>query len=411
VDRQPSLIEGMRNDDSTSDACSSLVPFISDQICIKHVMQDLQMWTETLVVLAIIAIILCITWAFKQRKEAFTEDPGRLKPASPVDYEIFFTIVNSYKTVLDRPPSEAEIQMQKARLSDDKDFTVMKMEASLRQSAEYQRLVALQKNTVFADLEGLLTERQLIDLIKTRYAKVAGHEPDDKTLEFLLDRYRKSQLDDVYLQALIENVTMTPMAASGYVGPGGPGGARGTGGADGKGGAGGADGAGGDASASARLFAILGLDEATIKRVLSGDDAITKKALEDARRLKEQDGAAFGAKCPVGGTCSLSSTCAANPAVADMSPDQVCDYVKDGAQRAMRAQACNYAKVKRAQELADAGMKEGKAIGSWTMPVSSRTPVCIGGGAVPRAVSDQSALIGTLLTDGQDKHPDMVLFD
>lgn len=363
-------------------------------------MRELQLWTETLVVLVVVMCIVAISWSFKQRKETFLEDRNPSiadnKGASGIDYEIFHSIVNSYRTILDRPPSEAEVQMQLGRLSHDKVYTVMKMDQSLRQSAEYRRLVALQKNTVHADFEGVVSDRQTIEIVKARYMKIAGHEPDETTLKFLLEKYRKSQLDDVYLQALIENVTMTPMAASGYVGPTGPGSP--------KTGSGSRNGASdsvsnsidrtSDSDAAERLYSILGLDEATVKAILAGDDAVTRKALEAARLERQKDG------CAISQRCSLTK---------NMTPDQVADYVKDGAQRDMKIQACNYAKVQRAQELANAGLKPGRPVGSWTMPEQSRTPVCIGGKSDPVALNSQTALLGTLLEDQQPKHPDMVL--
>jgi hypothetical protein len=61
----------------------------------------------------------------------------------------------------------------------------MKMEA-LRQSAEYRRLVALQRNTC-TNMEGLISDRQTIEMVKARYTKINGSPPDEDTLKFLED--------------------------------------------------------------------------------------------------------------------------------------------------------------------------------------------------------------------------------
>jgi hypothetical protein len=76
-------------------------------------------------------------------------------------------------------------------------WDIMKMEQGLRQSAEYRRLVALQRNTVHADMD-LISDRQTIEMVKARYTKINGSPPDEDTLKFLLERYRASKSDDVY---------------------------------------------------------------------------------------------------------------------------------------------------------------------------------------------------------------------
>jgi hypothetical protein len=231
-------------------------------------------------------------------------------------------------------------------------------------------------------------------MIKNRYMKINGSPPDEDTLKFLLERYRASKLDDVYLEALIENISVVPMAhaSSVYIGPDGPGSPK-TKGNNLSNDANRISQT--DAGAAQRLFDLLGLDEATIKGILAGDDATTKRLLEEARLRKQSDG---------------KSMCAVDPMLANMTPEQIEEYVKNGAQLKLKQAACNYAKVTRAQELADANMKPGRPIGSWTMPEQARAPVCIGTGVSnPVALSAQSALIGTLLNDNVSKHPDMLL--
>lgn len=353
-------------------------------------MSDARVWTETLVVVTVVAAVAGITWSATRRRETFRDGAAQ----TGVDYELFFSIVNAYKTVLDRPPSEAEIQMQKARLSNDPKFDIARLEATLRQSGEYRRLVALQRNTVYAELEGTMTDRQVLDKVMEMYREVAGNEPDDATTAFLLERYRKSRLDDVYLRALIENITMAPRGGQEqYVGPDGPGEPR----------ASAADaGSGSDLQAMIALYDKLGIDTTALKAGRVDPAAFLKALATQAEKDKAQgaDGTwkAMGSKCPV------------DPHLADMSPDQLAQLVDQRNRENLKRAACASSWLKNLDELKAAGYGEGKKIGSWTLPEKLRAPVCVGGreGAYG-PVNAQTSLIGTLLSDNVNKGGDMNL--
>jgi hypothetical protein len=331
-------------------------------------MSDVRIWTETLVIVTAIVVVAAITWSGTRRRETFKDDGA-----------LFFTIVHAYKTTLDRPPSEAEIQMQKSRMLRDPEFDIAKLEMALRQSGEYRRLVALQRNTVHADLEGTMTDRQVHQKVVQMYMTAAGSDPDDATTAFLLERYRKSRLDDTYLRALIQNITMTPIDSKS---------------ADKEEETSAADaGSGSDLEEAAATAKKLNVDTDALKA--GGVDPVAiVKVLSDKARQQRAHGAegawkAMGNKCPV------------DPHLADMPPDKLSALVNDRNRTVLREAACANSWLKTMDDLKAAGYGEGKKIGSWTLPEKLRAPVCVGGkdGAYG-PINEQTSLIGTLLTDG-----------
>jgi hypothetical protein len=60
-------------------------------------------------------------------------------------------------------------------------YDIMKME---QVSVSQPSIVALQRNTVHANMEGLISDRQTIEMVKARYTKING-SPDEDTLKFL----------------------------------------------------------------------------------------------------------------------------------------------------------------------------------------------------------------------------------
>jgi hypothetical protein len=85
---------------------------------------------------------------FQAERETFVADN---KPAERMIIPLF-SIVDSYKKILDSPPQSPNYRTE-GKTRNDMSWD-MKMEQGLRQSAEYRRLVALQRNTVHADMEG-----------------------------------------------------------------------------------------------------------------------------------------------------------------------------------------------------------------------------------------------------------------
>jgi hypothetical protein len=136
---------------------------------------------ETLIVM-LIAVMLDI-WSFS-RNETFVADN---KAATQM---FILSMVNSYKKILDRPPSEAELQQQRGRLTTDVNNSpsVSRVSSSCR----------AQRNTVHANMEGLISDRQTIEMVKAR-TKINGSPPDEDAQ--VLVRKISSKMDDVYLEA------------------------------------------------------------------------------------------------------------------------------------------------------------------------------------------------------------------
>jgi hypothetical protein len=330
-----------------------------------------------------VVVVICgITWSVTRRRETFRDGAG-----TGVDYEQFFAIVNAYKTTLDRQPSEAEIQMQKRRLESDPTFDIPTLETTLRQSGEYRRLVALQRNTVYAELEGTMTDRQVVQKVIDVYREAAGSDPDDATTAFLLERYRHARLDDGYLRRLAESIAVAPDAVQKQAKP------------DVKPDAG----SGSDLRAILALYDDLGIDATSLKGRKVDPRVLVKEMAERVRKARAKEGA--------GGTQKAAgSACPADPQLADMPPDALSKLVSERSRENLKTAACANTWLKTMDELKAAGYGEGKKIGSWTMPEKLRAPVCVGGrdGAYG-PVNAQSALLGTLLTDNVTENGDMNL--
>jgi hypothetical protein len=64
--------------------------------------REAKLWTETLIVMLIIAVMSSLG-RFKQKRETFIADN---KAKLIMLHRVYFGMVDSYKKILDRPPSE-----------------------------------------------------------------------------------------------------------------------------------------------------------------------------------------------------------------------------------------------------------------------------------------------------------------
>ena len=122
------------------------------------------------------------------------------------DYESYYAIVSAYRRVLERAPTEDEMQRARVRLSTDAEFDIPALETSLRASEEFRRLVGLQKNASLANVDGIVTESSLRAKISDIYSRITGQVPDEVTADFLYARYRHTNLSDAYITALIQQM-------------------------------------------------------------------------------------------------------------------------------------------------------------------------------------------------------------
>jgi hypothetical protein len=95
--------------------------------------------------------------------------------------------------------------MQKA-LTNDPKFDIAQRWRWPPSERRVQALVALQRNTVYAELEGTMTDRQVVQKVVEMYRSIAGNEPDDATT---VPVGTVSRVSTTHLNALIQNITMT----------------------------------------------------------------------------------------------------------------------------------------------------------------------------------------------------------
>lgn len=131
-----------------------------------------------------------------------------------VDIEQMYAIVAAYRRVLERPPTEDELQRARHKIGMDPDFDIPALEIALRGSEEYRRLVGIQKNVKFSELGVEATESMIRGKLYDMYKSITGNEPDGVTMDFLYSRYRHTNLSDAYVTALIQQMAANPARAS-----------------------------------------------------------------------------------------------------------------------------------------------------------------------------------------------------
>ena len=324
------------------------------------------------------------------------------------NFDIALAVTKAYKTVLERTPTEAELIEYHDRLLSDEQFDVPALEASLRETGEYKRLIRLQSESANPGLEGSLTEAQVLGKLRRLYRGQVGVDPDESTLVFLRERYRRTRLDDDYIKELIKSISQAGEAL-----------ARGAAerqglvkGSDpkldrfgeisrGKTGA-------SDEDAAAKAAAKAKSDEFGD----SGSGSGTGPESEFARSIDQREADALTALCTklgvsadkalagsMSGDALLGGSC---PGLGDVPADELAQRL---AQRQLDGTAsitCRAARAAQAAGLSRAGyVIPPERLGSWTVP-QRRPPICIGKPGVWGPVNDQTSLIGTPLDKAQE---------
>ena len=316
------------------------------------------------------------------------------------NFDVALAVTKAYKTVLERTPTEAELIEFHDRLTSDSEFDVAALEATLRETGEFRRLTRLQSQSANPGLEGTLTEAQVLAKLRRLYRQKVGVDPDDATLMFLRERYRRTRLDDDYIRSLIENI-----AAAGKAPPGekrdpdlkrfGDISRR----------------KGGSSAASDRVeFGSVGsgadtADDAEAERSIDGRDRdalskLCKKLGVDA------DKAAIG---NMSGDALLGGRC---PRDGDLPPDNLAQRVEQRNIEGASSVACRASRAAAAAGLYNAGYTvPGEKAGVWSLP-QRRPPICLGGGqlkgrSVWGPVNSQTALIGTPIEASQEMEDTM----
>lgn len=341
------------------------------------------------------------------------------------NFDVALSVTKAYKNVLQRTPTEAELVEYHDRLLSDSEFDVSALEMSLRESGEYRRLTRLQSESANPGLEGTLTEAQVLAKLRGFYRAEVGVDPDEATLLFLRERYRRTRLDDEYIKELIVSISLAgetraraaakrkdkagestkdeplDMPAKSARNMGGKNG-DGTDGdedddeeddEDAYGGAG--DGSAGAESDAARAIDVREADQLTAlcaKLGVSADKALAGNMSGDAL---------------LGGRC---------PGLGDVPGDMLSQRVQQRQIDGTASITCRAARAAQAAGLSRAGyVIPPERLGSWSVP-QKHPPICKGtmdsGKAVWGPVNSQTALIGTPIDAAKEmegKYDDLVL--
>lgn len=130
-----------------------------------------------------------------------------------IDYERLYAVVTAFRKVLERAPTEEELQRYESKLSSDPEFDVPALEHTLRQSAEFKRLTGLQKNSNVAEIDGVVSEQAIRGKLEDIYYRITKQKPDSVTMDLLYSRYRHTNLSDAYITALIQQMAAGPSGA------------------------------------------------------------------------------------------------------------------------------------------------------------------------------------------------------
>ena len=303
-----------------------------------------------------------------------------------IDYERLYAVTTAFRRVLERPPTEAELQEYESKLSLDPEFDVPALETHLRQSAEYKRLTGMQKNSTLSEVGGVVSEAAIRGKLAGMYEQIVGHPADDVTMDLLYSRYRHTNLSDAYITALIQQMAVDPsepVATNDHGGdsastvttsgaPAGTGSDDASSGVDGFGpdtvdANAGTDSSDDTVNVERRYLAALGLSEAD----LQGEPSQVSKRLE-----------------------SLAKSCRTSQAMLDERDQQ------------------SICRRERRRMLDSIGYEEGQPIGSWTMPrdLQERTLIAARRDhAAVRTTTAPTDLGATPIADGDSADADVAL--
>jgi hypothetical protein len=115
-------------------------------------------------------------------------------------------VIAIFNEILDRHPDAEEIQYYSTFIKQG-PANVEKMKLLLLQSNEYKRLQKLQNNTAYGYLLGGITDRQLTLMVVGIYNQVAGggNKLDEDTLKFLKKKYLEFQLDEKVFKKFVQD--------------------------------------------------------------------------------------------------------------------------------------------------------------------------------------------------------------
>lgn len=115
-------------------------------------------------------------------------------------------VQEAYNEILFRNPDENELYSFSKMVGTDKSFNIEKLKKILFASDEYKRLEKTQSNTVYSNLMGNVTDRQLALIITNIYKQVNGNDSiDNDTMSFLKKKFIEFNLDEKIFTQFLTN--------------------------------------------------------------------------------------------------------------------------------------------------------------------------------------------------------------
>jgi hypothetical protein len=126
-----------------------------------------------------------------------------LKSIDDNTYE--YTIINTYKTILQRNPSSSELN-KNINLFKIKELDEEKLKLQLYNTPEYRRLIKMQNNEVESGLEGALAKEELLTKLSKIYYEERKVDVPRKMLLPLKDTFVHLQFDQYLFRAMLIHI-------------------------------------------------------------------------------------------------------------------------------------------------------------------------------------------------------------
>jgi len=118
-------------------------------------------------------------------------------------------VIEAYSEVLFRMPSPTELKKYSDMLKKDSKFTKDRLVFILMSTEEYMRMEKTQTNTVYSNLPGGVTDRQVTMTIERIYRDVSGQSyVDQDTMRFFKKKFLEFEMDEVKFKVFIERYVM-----------------------------------------------------------------------------------------------------------------------------------------------------------------------------------------------------------
>lgn len=110
--------------------------------------------------------------------------------------DVYRTIISIYDKQLERMPTMRELNYYSYRMMSDKAFDAQKLTSILQASREFDILQKNQSNSVHAELPMNVTDAQVTYDVRRLYKDIFGEEPGAEIERFLKFKYREMNLDE-----------------------------------------------------------------------------------------------------------------------------------------------------------------------------------------------------------------------